>query len=163
MSGLANSDLLAFGSQLPDFLATRHDGGSLASREMRGHWFVLWWFPKADTPGCTTEAMAFRDLAADYETRGIVVLGASFDQPEELSAFASRHGLTCVLLSDPERELATLTRARRPETDPHSGYPRRITYAVDPNGRVAATYEVTDPAGHPQELLRDLDTLMANR
>ena len=151
--------LLALGSAFPEFTATDHRGQGWTNADLAGSWTALWWFPKADTPGCTVEALGFRDLADDFASCGVTLVGASFDTAEELTAFADRHGLTGRLIADTDHKLGTLTGALRSADDPHVQYPRRITYLVDPSGHVAHAVKVEDPANHQRALLDEVRAL----
>src|SRR4030081_698603 len=88
------------GQAAPDFTLPDQDGNAVALSQLRGRAVVLYFYPKADTPGCTTQACGVRDHAPDYEATGAVVLGVSRDPVPRLRAFAAKHGLAFPLLSD---------------------------------------------------------------
>ncbi len=92
-----------------------------------------------------------------YEDAGCVVLGASFDNPTDNGVFRSSQDFPFDLLSDESREVGAAYDAVRDPTDAYADYPKRISYLIDPDGVIARTYEVTDPAGHAVEVLSDLD------
>src|SRR5947208_16992395 len=82
--------MLKPGDRAPDFTATAHDGRKVALKDYRGKKVLLYFYPRADTPGCTTEGIGFRDRIADFDELGTVILGASFDTPERNAAFAKK-------------------------------------------------------------------------
>lgn len=145
--------LLATGSQAPDFDVQDHRGVRHRSSDYRGRRFVLWFYPKADTPGCTQEGCGFRDRALDYDARGIAVLGISFDGPAENRAFAEKHGYTFPLLCDTTRAVGLAYGACDAASD---AYARRYTYVVGPDGRIEQAIDTKDPKGQAAALLRTL-------
>ena len=92
-----------------------------------------------------------------------MILGISFDTPTENKAFAEKYGFPFRLLSDEDRSVGARYGAARPDDDPAAGYALRISYLIDPEGRIARAYEVGDPASHPGEVLDDLRDLAAGR
>ena len=121
--------------------------------EFKGRRVVLWWYPKAETPGCTVEGCNFRDLNEQYTAKGVVLLGASFDAPADNLAFATNQRFSFDLLSDPDQTLAA---ALGMNTDPASPYAKRWTYVFGPDGRLEQRIEKVDPRSHPQALLDSL-------
>ena len=95
----------AIGQPMPDFSLVNQDGKSVTLRDLRGKKVVLFAFPRADTPGCTTQACGFRDNFANILTRNATVLGISADSPEELKKWQQKEGLQYDLLSDPDHAL----------------------------------------------------------
>ena len=87
------------------------------------------------------------------------MLGASYDTPEENKAFADAQSFQYRLLSDVDRSVATAYGATRPSDDKYPDFPKRVSFLIDPDGVVRRTYEVTDPAGHADVVLADLDEL----
>ncbi len=94
------------GGPAPDFTLPDQDGEPVSLSSLRGRWVALYFYPKADTPGCTTQACGVRDHAADYEAANAVVLGISPDPVDELRAFADKYGLAFTLLSDEGHSVA---------------------------------------------------------
>ena len=94
------------GSPFPDFSLTAHDGSTVSSEALEGTPHLVYFYPKADTPGCTKEACAFRDSWAGVQMAGLRVFGVSYDTPERNRKFAEKYGLQFLLLSDTDRELA---------------------------------------------------------
>lgn len=94
---------LAVGDPAPPFTLSAHDGGQVSLSDFAGSSVVLFFYPAAMTPGCTTEACDFRDALPDLTGAGYQVLGISPDKPAKLAAFVEAEGLTYPLLSDPDR------------------------------------------------------------
>lgn len=91
------------GDTAPDFTLDDQDGSPVSLADLRGKKVVLYFYPAAMTPGCTTEACDFRDSLASLQGAGYTVIGVSRDEPAKLKEFAERDGLTFPLLSDPDR------------------------------------------------------------
>lgn len=89
------------------------------------------------------------------------MIGISFDTPEENAAFRTKFDFPFDLLCDTDHSVADAYEALRPEDDPFADYPQRISYLIDPEGTIAKTYEVSDPAGHALEVLADLAALQS--
>ena len=94
------------GDVVPDFTLTAHDGSEVTLSALRGHKVVLYFYPKADTPGCTRQACAVRDAYGDIDAGGAVVLGISPDMPPALGKFRQKYDLPFPLLSDPDHAVA---------------------------------------------------------
>jgi Peroxiredoxin len=139
------------GMPFPKFTLTAQDGSTVSSEELRGKTYLIYFYPKADTPGCTKEACAFRDSWEAVVAAGLEVFGVSYDSPEANSAFAEKYHLPFRLLSDTDHALAKQVGAARALIP----YPKRISYLVGPDGRVLKAYPDVDPARHAAELLRD--------
>ena len=94
------------GETAPDFELVNQDGEPVKLSSLRGRNVVLYFYPKADTPGCTTQACGVRDRTAEYDAADAVVLGLSRDPPAKLRKFADKHGLPFTLLSDEDHAVA---------------------------------------------------------
>ncbi len=118
-----------------------------------GHWVLLYFYPKDDTPGCTAEACAFRDNFPLYEDIGISVVGISKDSPESHQSFKEKYNLPFELLSDTTGVVA--------KTYGANGLlgTKRISYLIAPDGTVAKAYANVNPATHAEEVLTDLKLL----
>ena len=138
----------------PDFELLDKDREQVSLSSLAGQRVVLYFYPEADTPGCTAQACGIRDHQAEIASRGAVTIGISPDSPEKLSAFADRHGLPFKLLSDPggrvARSYGAWTRRRRP---PFRAETRRSTFLIDAEGRIERVFEDVDPATHDQLVL----------
>ena len=98
--------MIAEGSEAPDFELEDQDGKPVKLSDLRGSPVVLYFYPKADTPGCTTQACGIRDRSGEYEAAGARVLGVSPDMPGKLRKFADKYGLPFTLLADTEHSVA---------------------------------------------------------
>src|SRR5208282_1549103 len=94
--------MLNAGDLAPDFTLLTHEGQPLSLSSLRGHKVLLWFYPKADTPGCTAEGCSLRDQYSYYEENHIVVLGVSFDNVEDNAAFVKKFNFPFTLLCDTE-------------------------------------------------------------
>lgn len=148
--GGAAPDLLDVGSPAPDFRVAAHDGSTVSLKDLRGRKVVLWFYPKADTPGCTVEGKGLCSDYAKFEALGVVILGVSFDDQAANKAFAEKFGFPYPLLCDTRRELGMAYRAC---DKPGAGHARRITYVIDENGIILHALPKVDPATHTAELL----------
>jgi thioredoxin-dependent peroxiredoxin len=148
--------MLEIGTTAPGFTLPDQGGTPTTLSQELGRWVLVWWYPKADTPGCTLEGQGLRDQAGAFDQAGCVVLGVSYDPPEENRAFRDRHGFPFRLLSDADRQVTTRYEATRQPDERHADYPQRISYLIDPEGTIRRAYAVTDPAGHAGEVLADL-------
>jgi thioredoxin-dependent peroxiredoxin len=96
---------LEAGQPAPDFTLTAADGSQVSLRDLRGRHVIVYFYPAAMTPGCTTQACDFRDSLGSLQAAGYAVLGISPDKPEKLATFTARDALTFPLLSDPDHEV----------------------------------------------------------
>ena len=137
---------------LPDTRGVHH---KLA--DYRGHWLVLYFYPKADTPGCTRESCKFRDDWHSFQQMGVVLAGISADTPAANAAFALKFHLPFPLLSDTGGAFARQYGAWM--NLGITGFPRRYTYIIDPDGRIAKVYTDVSVSEHSAEVLADLKKL----
>jgi len=159
-AGSALADAPAVGSPAPAFKLQDQAGKWHSLSDYKGKWVVIYFYPKDDTPGCTTQACGFRDNVFAFDKEGAVILGISVDSVADHKAFAEKHGLPFTLLADP-------TKAVTKEYGVLKTYmgvmemARRDTYIIDPQGRVAKHYESVNPDGHSKVVLDDLKALKA--
>lgn len=146
------------GDGVGQFQLVDHDGNSFASESLDG-WYLLYWYPKADTPGCTAQAEGLRDQLEAFDDLGCTVLGASFDPPEVNAAFRSKYSLRFTLLTDLSKEAASAFGAV-PDAD--QSHPSRVATLVDPSSTAAVVYQVTDPEFFAESVLDDLERLIAD-
>ncbi len=143
------------GQPLPDLHLTAEDGGHLGTAELKGQKTVLYFYPKDDTPGCTKEACAFRDRMEDYAEADIRVYGVSLDSPESHREFRTKYNLNFPLLTDEggraSEALGVLRENRRTAN--------RVTFLLDPDGRISRVYPEVSPETHADEILQDAATL----
>jgi peroxiredoxin Q/BCP len=123
-----------------------------------GKWLVLFFYPKADTPGCTTEACAFRDNIFAFEDAGAVVMGISLDDVKSQKEFADKYSLPFPLLSDAERVVAEAYGVLG-SFGPMK-VAKRHTFLIGPDGTVAKHYAKVNPETHSKEVLADLQGLI---
>lgn len=147
--------MLDVGDPAPPFAVPDQSGRTVTLDGLRGRWVLLYWYPKADTPGCTAQAQGLRDQHEALDALGCTVLGASFDPPADLVAFRRKYDLPFDLLSDAESEAG---RAYGVAGDEGSGrYAARVAFLIDPSGAVARRYDVEAPEMFADEVLDDLE------
>lgn len=149
------------GEAAPDFELRDQDGKTHTLADYRGSWVALYFYPKDGTPGCTTEACAFRDNVFAFDRLNCKILGVSLDDEASHRAFADEHGLPFPLLADTEGRAAKaygVIAESRGRT-----IARRETFLVGPDGRIIKHYEQVDPETHSREVLGDLEALSAGR
>lgn len=139
---------------MPSFILVDHEERPLRSTELAGQWYLLYWYPKADTPGCTVQAEGLRDQHAVFQELGCVVLGASFDEPEANRLFQQKYRLPFRLLSDVDRSVA---QALDVCLGGDLSYAPRIAYLVNPAGLIMMSYLVDDPEFFAERVLDDLE------
>jgi len=149
------------GEEAPAFELPDQHGDPVSLSSYRGQAVVVYFYPRADTPGCTTQACSFRDNWGAYEERGVEVLGISDDPVEDLAAFADKYDLPVTLLSDEDGEVS-----RAYDSFGHREIEGRTveaafrnTYLIDGGGRIAHAHEGVDPEGHAGRILADVDEL----
>jgi len=145
--------LLKTGDPFPAWSLVDHTGKPVTSQDLKGKRYLLWFFPKAMTAGCTAEGDGLRDKFSDLQKAGVEVLGVSFDQPKDNARFVQEQHFPFRLLSDTDRKLATAVGAADSVQQPVA---RRISYLVGAHGRVLRAYATVNPAAHADEVLRDL-------
>jgi thioredoxin-dependent peroxiredoxin len=139
--------------RLQDQAGTWHN-----SSDYRGKWLVLYFYPKDDTPGCTTQACEFRDNLFAFNKLDAVVVGVSVDDVASHQAFAEEHSLPFTLLADSTKETAKAYGVLRSVLGLME-IASRETFIVDTEGRIAKHYRAVDPKGHSQAVLKDLRAL----
>lgn len=141
---------LTVGAPAPAFSLPDQDGATVSLESLAGNWVVLYFYPKDDTPGCTTEACEFTATITDFSGLDAVVLGCSPDSPASHRKFIAKHGLKVRLLSDPERTVLSAYGAfgeKKMYGKPVVGV-IRSTVIIDPAGKVAAHWPTVKAAGH---------------
>ena len=143
------------GQQLPGVEFVTEGGERLSAGDLGGEKTVLYFYPKDDTPGCTKEACAFRDRMADYEQANIRVYGVSLDSPESHRRFREKHNLNFPLLTDEGGRAADALGVLREG----GRAANRVTFLLDPGGRIARVYPEVSPETHADEILEDAAAL----
>lgn len=145
------------GSPAPDFSLPDASGKAFRLADWRGKWLVLYFYPKDDTPGCTTEAIAFRDRQKPLADLNAQVVGVSVDDGKSHQQFADKHKLPFTLLADHDGRVS-----RRYGALSDFGivrFSKRYTFLIDPDGRVAKAYLKVDAERHADEVIADLKSL----
>ena len=142
------------GDRAPAFSLQTDNGESVTLADFAGRALILYFYPKDETPGCTTEACEFRDNIFAYRKLNAQILGVSLDDVESHAKFAENHSLPFPILADTEGEVADAygVRTRR------FGFEmaKRETFLIDPEGKLAVHYSDVDPDTHSAEVLADL-------
>lgn len=149
------------GDAAPTFRLQDQNGHWRTPADFRGHWLVLYFYPKDFTPGCTTEVCTFRDDIAKLRKAGAEVVGVSLDDVKSHAEFAAKYHVPFPLLSDADRSVATAYGVLSSHLGMH--YARRTTFLVDPQGKVAKVYVDVDPEKNSAQVLDDLTGLKAAR
>jgi peroxiredoxin Q/BCP len=152
----------AVGTAAPQFRLQDQAGAWHDSSEYRGKWLVLYFYPKDDTPGCTTQACEFRDNIFAFKKLGAVIVGISVDDVASHKQFAEEHALPFTLLADSTKETAKAYGVLRRALGIME-IAARETFIIDPQGRIAKHYTAVDPKGHSQLVLADLKGLQARQ
>ena len=145
------------GQAAPDFRLQDQKGDWHTLAQYHGKWVVLYFYPKDDTPGCTTEVCTFRDDVAKLHKQNAEVLGVSLDDVKSHEQFAEKYHVPFPLLSDNSQ--ATAKSYGVLATHLNFSYARRETFLIDPQGKVARHYKDVDPKANSGQVLADLDTL----
>ncbi len=146
------------GDRAPDFTLTTDAGQTLSLSDFKGKRVVLYAYPAAMTPGCTTQACDFRDSLSSLHAQGIEVVGISPDRPARLAQFRERDGLTFALVSDPDKTILTAYGAYGEKQN----YGRtvmgviRSTWVIGPDGRIEQAMYNVKATGHVAKLRREL-------
>ena len=152
--------MLANGADAPLFTLPNQDGDGVSLETYRGSHVVLYFYPRADTPGCTTEACGFRDAWDQFTDAGISVLAVSDDPVSDLRTFADKYNLPFELLSDPDGDVSKLYDSygeRQMFGNTFDGVFRN-SYVIGPDGTITYVYEGVSPEGHAEEILSDLSS-----
>jgi len=147
--------VLRVGDQAPDFQLPDQDGQPVRLAELQCQTVVLYFYPKADTPGCTTQACGVRDHMSDYEGLGAVVLGASPDPVSRVKRFHEKQGLNFRLLADEDHSVAEtygVWGEKKMYGKTFMGV-QRATFIIDPEGKIAHVIPKVSPKTHDDEVL----------
>jgi thioredoxin-dependent peroxiredoxin len=150
--------MISPGDKAPNFALSDQHGNDVRLSALRGKKVVLYFYPKADTPGCTTQACGVRDHAGDYAAAGAVVLGVSKDPVDKVARFDAKHGLGFPLLSDADHAVAEAYGVWVEK----SMYGRkfmgtqRATFVIDAKGKVTHVFPKVSPKAHDEQVLATL-------
>lgn len=142
----------------PDFSGIDSNGVMHTLADYKGRWLVLYFYPKDDTPGCTTEACSLRDARDDIATLGAEVVGVSMDEPNSHEKFKTKYSLNFALISDPERKIIDAYGAWGKKMFGREGILRR-TFIINPEGTVVKVYGRVTPLGHGEQVYEELKKL----
>jgi peroxiredoxin Q/BCP len=149
------------GAEAPDFTLRDQNGASVTLSALRGQTVVLYFYPRADTPGCTTQACGIRDRRADYEAAGVRVIGVSPDTVDAQAKFAAKHGLDFTLLADADHAVADAYGTWMEKKNYGKTYwgVQRATFIIGPDGGIAHVIPKASPKTHDDEVFAALSDL----
>ena len=139
----------------PDFSLSDENGETIRLKDLRGKNIVLFFYPKADTPGCTIEACGFRDSFQKLQKAGLLVLGISADTPEAQKKFKEKYDLPYTLLADADKKVADAFGVLKDKSMYGKKFKgiERTTFLINPEGRIAKIFPKVRPEGHAEEVL----------
>jgi thioredoxin-dependent peroxiredoxin len=155
--------LIEAGDEAPDFTLPDQNGDPVSLSQLRGKTVVLYFYPKADTSGCTTQACGVRDHQSAYEAAGAVVVGVSPDPIKRIVAFDAKYGLGFTLLADQDHAVAAAYGVWVEKSMYGRRYwgVQRATFIIDGDGRIAKVFPKVSPSTHDEVVRRALDELAA--
>ena len=141
--------MLEKGTKAPNFSVKDHNGNTVSRTDFSGKKIVLWFYPKADTPGCTVEGKGFRDDYEKFTEKNTVILGVSLDNETDNKAFAEKFNFPYPLLCDVNHEIALAYKAVKGSQDE---YASRISYVIDESGNILEAISQVDTKTHSGDL-----------
>ncbi|MBF2065093.1 MAG: thioredoxin-dependent thiol peroxidase [Calothrix sp. C42_A2020_038] len=156
------TDIPQPGQNAPIFSAPNQNGKTVTGDDFQGKWLVIYFYPKDDTPGCTTEAKDFSAYVEDFSKLGASIVGVSTDSQKSHCKFIDKHNLTITLLSDPEHEVADAFGAWRLKKFMGKEYMgiERSTFLISPDQKIAYTWAKVKAKGHAEAVLKQLQALV---
>ena len=154
-AAVALGEPLMAGSAAPDFRLQDQNGQWHTLGDYRGKWLALYFYPKDNSPGCTTQACEFRDNIFAFKEAGAVIVGISVDTVDSHKKFEKDHQLPFTLLADPTKQTAKTYGVLKS----YMGMielAKRETFLIDPTGKIAKHYTDVDPKGHSEQVLGDI-------
>ena len=155
--------MIEIGHEAPEFCLPNQDEVEICSRDLKGKWIVLYFYPKDSTPGCTTEACEFTEAMPDFDGLGAVILGVSADSTKRHRNFIEKQNLGITLLSDESTEMMQeygVWQLKKNYGREYMGIVRS-TYIIDPRGKVAASWTNVRVKGHVEAVREKLAELRA--
>jgi peroxiredoxin Q/BCP len=145
------------GSKAPAFKLPDQSGKEHSLKDYAGKWLLIYFYPKDDTPGCTTEACTIRDNFSDFKKSKIAVLGVSIDAVKSHEKFAKKYNLPFPLLADTDKKMVEAYGVWGKKKFMGREYmgTRRMSFLIDPAGKIAKIYEQVKPKEHAGEVLAD--------
>jgi len=153
--------MLEIGQKAPDFCLPNQDSEEICLRDLRGSWVVLYFYPKDNTPGCTTEALDFSAHLSEFEALGATVLGVSPDSVKKHQNFIAKKELKVTLLSDEDKEVLEeygVWQLKKNYGREYMGVVR-TTYLIDPDGNIAYVWPKVRVKGHVEAVREKLAEL----
>ena len=144
-----------------DFALKDQNNRMVCLHDYTGKWVALYFYPKDDTPGCTTEACSFRDARDELAEAGAEIIGISHDEPSSHEKFKQKHSLNFSLLTDPDLEVIKAYGSWGKKRFGREGI-LRMTFLIDPTGRIARTYKHVNPIAHGEIVLQDLKQIQGS-
>ena len=141
--------MLEQGTKAPNFSVKDHNGNTVSLTDFSGKKIVLWFYPKADTPGCTVEGKGFRDDYEKFTEKNTVILGVSLDNETDNKAFAEKFNFPYPLLCDVNHKIALAYKAVKGSQDE---YASRISYVIDESGNILEAISQVDTKTHSGDL-----------
>jgi peroxiredoxin Q/BCP len=154
--------MLEINEQAPDFNLLDEDENPHSLVDYKGEWLIIYFYPKDDTPGCTKEACTIAEIYDEFSALGVSVIGVSKDSPKSHKKFKEKYSLPFILLSDESTEMLQAYGVQIEKSMFGKKYlgTARITYLVNPEGKIVKVYPKVSPANHALELLKDLKELV---
>jgi peroxiredoxin Q/BCP len=151
------------GDQAPDFELPGQNGDPVKLSDLKGQTVVLYFYPRADTPGCTTQACSVRDRSSEYKAAGARVIGVSPDPVEAVAKFSSKFDLDFTLLADDDLAVAEAygTWVEKSMYGKRYMGVQRATFIIDPDGKIAKVFPKVSPKTHDEVVLKALAELAA--
>ena len=152
------SDLLKKGDKAPDFSLPNYDGKEITLSDFKGQNIVLWFFPKASTPGWTAQGCGFRDEFQDFQNSGYTIIGVSADSPKKQAKFVDKYDFPFYMLCDESKNMLkdykvwTLKKFMGRE---YMGIVR-VTYIINSSGKIHKSYDTVKTKTHAQDVLADI-------
>ncbi len=149
---------MEIGDKAPEFTSLDQNGEKIALKDFKGRWVVLYFYPRADTPGCTIEACGFRDSYERIEKTGAVLLGVSPDEAKAQKKFEEKYDLPFTLVADADRAICNLYGVIQEK----NMYGKKVmgvartTFVIGPDGKIRHIFYKVKPEGHAEEVLEYL-------
>lgn len=153
--------MLELGTKAPEFCLPNQDDEEICLRDIKGRWIVLYFYPKDNTPGCTTQACGFTEALPDFTALDAIILGVSPDSPEKHRKFIDKKALKITLLADEEKELCNLYKVWQLKKFMGKEYMGvvRSTFIINPDGEIAAVWTKVRVKNHIEEVREKLQEL----
>jgi thioredoxin-dependent peroxiredoxin len=158
LASLTWAQVPPLGKPAPEFRLQDQNGKWQTLADHRGKWVALYFYPKDQTPGCTTQACEFRDNIFAFKQANAVILGVSVDDVKSHEEFATKHSLPFPILADPTKETAKKYGVLKSYFGAME-LAKRDTFVIDPEGRLVKHYADVDPKGHSQVVLADIKAM----